>query len=131
MVRSITNAKTKLWTVIDALVFAVCVYLFLVSSQQPIVLFVITLVILYRIKDRSYTITMTGNEIHISNRFTTTKATFAFTHIQKFAFTEQTFFGPRLLLISNDIVVAKIRYENYSNFQEILDVLKNGIEAKP
>jgi hypothetical protein len=73
---------------------------------------------------------MDDNEIRINNWFTTTRTTLELKTIENYAFNSEAIMGERLLLISENLVVAKIRLKNYSNMNELLDYLhtklKNG-----
>jgi hypothetical protein len=128
MVKSITNKKSKIWTAVDILIFGMAIYLFLFVSQQPILLLVITIAVLYRIKWRSDKLIVDDNEIRINNWFTTTRTTLELKTIEKYAFNSEAIMGERLLLISENLVVAKIRLKNYSNMNELLNYLDTKLK---
>jgi hypothetical protein len=130
MVKSITNKESKIWIGIDILILGMAIYLFLYVSQQPILLLIIMIAVLYRIKWRSDKLIINDNEIQITNWFTTTKTTLELRKIEKYAFNAEAIMGERLLLISDHLVVAKIRHKNYSNMNELLDYLDAKIKGR-
>lgn len=129
MVKSITNRKSKIWTGIDILIFGMSAYAFLYISQQPVLLLMIAIAVLYRIKWRSDTLVINENEIQILNWFTTSKTSLELEKIEKYVFNAEAIMGERLLLISDKLVVAKIRHRNYSNLNELLDFLDSRIKG--
>ena len=118
-----------MWTAIDILIFGLSVYLLLYALHQPIVLFIIAIAVLYRIKWRSDKLIINDNEIQIINSFTTTKTTVEMSRIEKYAFNAEPIMGERLLIISDNMVVAKIRHKNYSNLNELLDYLDTKLKG--
>jgi len=83
MVRSITKTTCKIWIGIDILIFLISVYFFLYVSQQPVLLLIITIAVLYRIKWRSDKLTISDMEIQIHNTFTSTKTSLKLNEIEK------------------------------------------------
>ena len=83
MVRSITKTTCKIWISIDILIFLISVYFFLYVSQQPVLLLIITIAVLYRIKWRSDKLTISDMEIQIHNSFTSTKTSLKLNEIEK------------------------------------------------
>jgi len=83
MVRSITKTNCKIWISIDILIFLISVYFFLYVSQQPVLLLIITIAVLYRIKWRSDKLTISDMEIQIHNSFTSTKTSLKLNEIEK------------------------------------------------
>ena len=130
MMKSITNTKSKIWTGVDIIIFGISVFLFLFVSQQPVLLLLITIAILYRIKWRSDKLTINDTEIQINNWFTTTKTILELKKIEKYAFNAEVIMGERLLLISDNLVVAKIRHRNYSNLDDLLNYLDNKLKER-
>jgi hypothetical protein len=90
---------------------------------------VITIAILYRIKWRSDKLIINDNEIQINNWFTTKKTTLELEKIENYAFNAEAIMGERLLLISDNLVVAKIRHKNYSNMDELLNYLDTKLKS--
>lgn len=89
----------------------------------------IAIAVLYRIKWRSDTLVINENEIQILNWFTTSKTSLELEKIEKYVFNAEAIMGERLLLISDKLVVAKIRHRNYSNLNELLDFLDSRIKG--
>lgn len=123
MIKSKTNTKSKIWIGVDILLFGLSVFLFLIAVQQVLLFFLIAISILYRIKWRSDVITISATEIQISNWVTSTKTILELGSIECYAFNAELILGHRLLLISDNLVVAKIRHRNYSNLNDLLDYL--------
>jgi hypothetical protein len=130
MVKSATNTKSKIWNGLDVLIFGISVFFFVFVSQQEILLLITTIAILYRIKWRSDKVIINDTEIHIQNWFTTTKVAFELKTIETYAFNAEAFVGERLILISDGLVIAKIRLKNYSNVNELLTHLDRELNNK-
>lgn len=128
MIKSITNRHSRVSTGVDILIFGIAAYLFLFVSQEPLLLLAITIAVLYRIKWRSDKLIISDNEIQIINWFTRTKTTLNLNTIETYAFNAEAIMGERLLLIRDNLVVAKIRHKNYSNLDELLHFLNSKIE---
>lgn len=128
MIKSITNTKSKIWIGVDLVLFGISLFLFLIKFQQPLLFFLIAISILYRIKWRSDIVTISATEIQISNWFTSNKTILELGSIECYAFNAELMMGHRLLLISDNLVVAKTRHRNYSNLNELLDYLDNSLK---
>jgi hypothetical protein len=128
MVKSITTTKSKIWIGIDFTIFGLSVFLFVFVSQQAILLLIIAIAILYRIKWRSDTVIINDTQIQIQNWFTASKTILEIKKVEKYAYNAEAIMGERLILISNDLVVAKIRHKNYSNMNELLDYLDSKLK---
>lgn len=130
MIKSITKTKSKIWIGVDITLFSLSVYLFLIAFQQPLLFFLIAISILYRIKWRSDVITISATEIQVKNWFTSTKTILKIGSIECYAFNAELIMGHGLLLISDNLVVAKIRHRNYSNFDDLLDYLDTNLKDR-
>jgi hypothetical protein len=130
MIESKTNLKTKLWIGIDVIMLILCYFLFLYLTQNPIVLFAVTVTILYRIKWRTDVIKINDTQIEINNWFTTSRSTINLNEIDGVVFNEEALIGNRLLLIKNNSVLVKIRYESYANMPELLIYLHTRIKER-
>jgi hypothetical protein len=131
MVKSITNTKSKIWIAVDIIVLVISVFLIFFSLLQSILLVVVAIVMLYRIKWKSDRLIMDNTEIIIDNWFTTTKTVLDIKKIDRYTFNTEALMGKRLLLISDNLVVAKIRHGNYSNIDELLSHLDNQLNDRP
>ena len=128
VIQSVTNTRSKIWIGIDILVFAFTLYRFLFVSLDPSLLFIVFVIVLYRIKWRSDKVIINDTEIQIVNWFTTTKTVYELNKIDVYAFNNELILGGRMLLISDNLVVVKIRHKNYSNFNDLLDFLDGKLK---
>ncbi|MGC3947593.1 MAG: hypothetical protein QM762_24325 [Chryseolinea sp.] len=127
--KSITNTKTKIWIGIDMLLSALLIYLFLFVIHDIIFIITCSVVMLYRIKWKADTLEFRDNTVQIRNWFTTTRDTYELDKIDNYVFSDETLLGKRLLLVSANYAVAKIRYKNYSNVEDILGKLNERLKA--
>lgn len=130
MIKSIANTESKIWIGIDILLFGLAVFLFLFLSQQPFVLSVSVIAILYRIKWRSDRLLISDKTVQIDNWFTTTNTILELGKIDNYVFNSEVFAGERLLLIGDKLVLAKIRHKNYSNLPELLSYLDDKLKGR-
>ena len=127
MVKSITNTKSKIWIAVDFIILGISISLIFFSPLGSILLLLPPILMLYRIKWKSDSIILYDSEIQINNWFTTTKTILELKKIDNYAFNAELIMGERLLLISDNLVVAKIRHENYSNLGDLLHFLDNKL----